>query len=128
MWQRIFIVIFIVYIAIVSYLSLSIPTGITDISSWDKLAHGMAYFGFAMFCGIIARHRQQLAKLLFLCAGYGILIEYLQSLTTYRQASFADEIANLTGLLVGTIILHGVHFFIPLACCKKKPENQTLYQ
>lgn len=118
--QRIlFIATFLSYGALVSYLSLSTPSGITDIGSWDKIAHCLAYIGFALFSCLLAQNQKQLFSLLGVCACYGILIEYLQSLTGYRIASFNDELANIAGLSMGFIIARTSHHFFPLAAFKK---------
>lgn len=117
-WQAFFSTVFIFYVALVGWLSLAGNNSMPDIRSWDKLAHAMAYFGFAILSGTIARRHWQLLVLLFGCACYGLLMEYLQSLTTYRQPSLADMLANITGLATGYMLLQAVNYLRPLPACQ----------
>ena len=116
-WQAMASVLFILYLALVSYLSLAESGNTPGIRSWDKLAHTLAYSGFAILSGAVARRHWQLLLLLLACAGYGLLMEYLQGLTTYRQASIGDMIANITGLVVGYMVLRGANHWRPLPAC-----------
>jgi VanZ family protein len=43
------------------------------------------------------------------------MIEFLQGLTAYREASFQDALANLSGLAAGTLVLLFIHQFKPLS-------------
>jgi VanZ family protein len=119
MLKQFSIFIFIAYLATVSYLSLSIPSSITDIGHWDKAAHALAYLGFSFLCAAIASNRKQFLGLLILCACYGVFIEFLQSKTAYRTASLADEFANLAGLVTGCLILGIIHIKKPISALKK---------
>lgn len=100
-----FRLIFVVYVLAVSWLSLSRPSGITDISSWDKWAHAGAYLVFAVLCGLSTRQRWKFWLAMLTCAIYGLAIEYLQSLTSYRMASALDLAANISGLILGYLLL-----------------------
>lgn len=102
MKRQFFIGVFVAYTLLVSYLSLSAPDTIVNISTWDKIAHILAYTGFAVLAHTIAENSRQLLALLLFCVCFGIVIELLQGLTPERVSSVADVIANVSGLLIGT--------------------------
>ncbi|MDP2324763.1 MAG: VanZ family protein [Gammaproteobacteria bacterium] len=66
----------------------------------DKLIHLVGFTGFMVwFCGIV---QTRYAPLLALgLAAYGLLIEFLQSLTVTRQPEGLDLVADIAGILVG---------------------------
>ena len=79
--------------------------GITDIGTWDKLAHAGAYTVFALLCGLMTRRRRYFWLAIGFCCSFGLAIEYLQSLTGYRSGSWADIIANVGGMALGITLL-----------------------
>ncbi len=119
MLRRYLIIVFIIYSVLVSYFCLSIPSGITNIGSWDKIAHALTYAGFGILSCLIAITKKQLFFLMLLCIFYGIAIEYLQSLISYRTASLNDVLANFAGLFIGLMISRLIHYFFPLPFLKK---------
>lgn len=75
-----------------------------DIGTGDKLLHFITYFGLSVgFSTLVQQHR----KLIFVVAGliaFGILIEYLQGLTGYRDMDVIDMLANSAGVTGGLLI------------------------
>jgi len=72
------------------------------INIWDKLEHASAFLilSFLLDQSLPQFHTRRMlhpGQMLFLLA-YGVLIEYLQSFTTYREASFNDVVADITGI------------------------------
>ena len=90
------------WIAAVVYLSLiPPPPQPLPFSYLDKLEHALAY-GFLMLWFSHAYQKIQprivaAALLIFL----GIVLEYLQRMTGYREFSYADMLANGAGVLLG---------------------------
>jgi VanZ family protein len=69
----------------------------------DKVLHLITYTLLMLwFAGVVPqRHYYRLALALF---AYGMLIEGLQSLTTYRSMELADLFADVGGLALGWIL------------------------
>ncbi|WER44495.1 VanZ family protein [Cupriavidus sp. WKF15] len=78
-------------------LALMPPTQPTPTTGWDKANHVLAFLVLG-WLGRRAYGRQRTAVLLGL-VGYGVLIELLQGMTTYRDADPADVLADSIGLL-----------------------------
>lgn len=72
---------------------------------WDKLQHAAAYALLVWLLGYAFSLRPLWRSWLpgiALATGYGVLMELLQGwLTSYRDPSLADAIANLAGALLG---------------------------
>jgi len=117
MKNSIFIATLIVYTLLVGYLSLIKPSGVADIGAWDKFAHALAYLIFSIQAGIVCSTWRSYTILLAGFIMFGILIEYLQSLTSYRQASVEDIAANVIGLMLGSVIVATAKHF------KKRQKN-----
>ncbi len=75
----------------------------------DKLSHLVTYFVLAGWFGLLARNRSALAWTLAALIAYGGLIELLQAMTAYRQAEWADMLANSLGAAAGIWL-----YFTPL--------------
>ncbi len=75
----------------------------------DKLSHLVTYFGLAGWFGLLAGNRSALAWTLAAVIAYGGLIELLQAMTSYRQAEWADMLANSLGAAAGIWL-----YFTPL--------------
>lgn len=88
-------------LALVGVLSL-IPS--PNIGASDKLIHFITYAGLSIGFTTLVQQRQ---KLIFVVAGlisYGILLEYLQGLTGYRDMDVLDMLANSAGVTGGLLI------------------------
>ena len=90
------------WVLIIFYLSL-MPHPPEPVHFWnaDKLEHALAYSLLMLwFCQVytLLRPRRLVAVLLI---AMGILIEYLQGVTGYRNFDYADMISNAAGVMVG---------------------------
>jgi VanZ family protein len=88
----------------VAYASLAPVTHIAIFSGIDKVMHILAYtclylLAWRAFPGTLLRWQINVGLLLF-----GGLLEYLQSLTDYRLMEWADLLANLVGLGLGSLL------------------------
>ncbi|WP_165892456.1 VanZ family protein [Azotobacter chroococcum] len=74
-------------------------------TGWDKSNHLLAFGVLALLghLGFPGRH-VQVPFGLFL---YGILIEVLQGLTDYRVADYRDLLADLLGIVLGSLVAAG---------------------
>ena len=72
-----------------------------DIGGNDKTAHFVAYAALSAWFSLIVEQRKSLWRILFGLISYGLLLEYLQSLTSYRQGDVADAVANSLGVITG---------------------------
>lgn len=69
----------------------------------DKLTHFTAFAALTLwFLGAV--HTRQTPHVLLALTCYGVLIEYLQSLTPYRYAEFADVLADVGGIGAGWLL------------------------
>ena len=82
-------------VAIVSLMPVA-NTGVND-----KFGHLLTYALLAGWFAVIARNVRVLCISLIALVGYGILIEWLQSLTSYRMAEMGDVVANALGCVIG---------------------------
>ena len=80
-------------------LSLAPPSADLPTTGWDKSNHMLGFAALAVLAHWAWPGRTVLAMLGLLA--FGGLIEILQSLTPYRQADFADLVADGAGLLIG---------------------------
>ncbi len=106
-------------LAVVTVLSLLPVTG--DVGVNDKVMHLFVYACLSSWFSLIVRRSQSLVGI---CVGlivFGLLMEFLQGLTTYRSAELADAIANSIGVLIGLGI-----YFTPLHRLVRKLETQLL--
>ena len=74
-----------------------------DIGVSDKLSHLLTYTLLSGWFCLLARQRTALACSMVALIAYGMMIEWLQSLTGYRYAEWGDVIANGAGCLLGTL-------------------------
>jgi len=75
----------------------------------DKLGHLITYFVLGAWFGLLAANRFVLSWTVVGLLGYGILLELLQGMTSYRFAEWADVVANAGGLLIGSLL-----YFTPM--------------
>lgn len=72
-----------------------------DIGGSDKIAHFVTYAVLSAWFSLIIERRESLLRILFGLISYGLLLEYLQSLISYRQGDIADAVANSLGVVAG---------------------------
>ena len=80
-----------------------------DIGVSDKLSHLVTYFLLAGWFSLLAINRTRLGWTVIGLIAYGMLIELLQGMTSYRYPEWGDVLANGTGVLAGILL-----YFSPL--------------
>ena len=76
------------------------PVSTMPMSDWnDKLQHFLALFVLSYLLDASLPHTPFSWRKGMLLLGYGVLLECLQGLTAYRVVSFADALADLSGIL-----------------------------
>ena len=84
-------------------------TPVPDVGVSDKLSHVITYLVLAGWFGLLAANRAALGWTIVGLIAFGILIEGLQGMTTYRYAEWGDVVANGTGIVTGILV-----YFTPL--------------
>ena len=80
-----------------------------DIGVSDKLSHLVTYFLLAGWFSLLAINRTRLGWTVIGLIAYGMLIELLQGITSYRYPEWGDVLANGIGVLAGILL-----YFSPL--------------
>lgn len=93
-------------IGAVIYLSLTPrPLELLRFDQADKLNHSIAYMTLmAWFCQLFLTGRQRLMLGMTFVA-MGIALEFLQRMTGYRFFDYADMLANLSGVIIGWMLM-----------------------
>lgn len=94
---------FVVLHIVILYLALTPIETLPEVSAWDKTNHVLAFATLAII-GTLAFPRH-LVRLHFGLAGFGGLIETLQSYTPHRSAEWSDLVADVIGLVAGGLIM-----------------------
>ncbi|MGB1042045.1 MAG: VanZ family protein [Tenacibaculum sp.] len=97
-----------VSIAILSLIKIGLPP--IKVNNLDKYEHAFAYFVLSIFW-LIALRKTKISNYIVVlgCFFYGIIIEVLQTtLTSYREASLLDAVANSLGVLIALLIFNKV--------------------
>ncbi len=105
--RRLIISFYILYVLIITYLSLTpiehkIPENIWD---WDKASHFTAYLLLAMFVKKVHIKFSYLTCVIT-CFSYSFAIECIQYFIPNRQFELLDMLANLLGAILGVIIYY----------------------
>ena len=84
-----------------------------NISHLDKIEHLIAYCSLGISWLLTFRENKKIMYknylIVIVCVFYGIIIEVLQTtLTTYREASILDIVANTAGVLLALLIFNKV--------------------
>lgn len=79
----------------------SLTPGTTEVTfpHHDKLLHFLVYAVLAGWHALLLPQRYR--QIFFLCFLWGLSIEGLQALTSYREASLSDLMANTLGIMAG---------------------------
>ncbi|MDH3636228.1 MAG: VanZ family protein [Gammaproteobacteria bacterium] len=83
---------------------------VPDIGVSDKLSHLVTYFLLAGWFSLLAANRITLGWTVIGLIAYGMLIELLQGMTSYRYPEWGDVLANGIGVLAGILL-----YFSPLS-------------
>ncbi|MEM8526744.1 MAG: VanZ family protein [Bacteroidota bacterium] len=83
---------------------MNLPSTMSDIISWDKVAHAFVYFVLAyfLFRGFQKRTSNQKSNIyaFLISAAYGVLMEIIQySFFPNRYFEFLDILANIVGAI-----------------------------
>ncbi|NLA75750.1 MAG: VanZ family protein [Deltaproteobacteria bacterium] len=79
------------------------PEEISPVSVSDKLLHIIAYAASMFWFGLcIKREKLYIAGIIL--AVLGIIIEFIQGQTGYREMSLYDIYANIAGILIGFLL------------------------
>lgn len=89
------------------YFSLKATSGMpSKIPNVDKVGHFIAYFtlAFAIFLSLSSR----ISRIIFLILGVvlGLSLEFIQGQLSYRDMSILDGVANISGLIVGSLFFN----------------------
>ena len=71
----------------------------------DKVAHASIYAMLFFFCEHAYGNRFPSWSLALVLAGFGLSMEFAQSMTTYRHADGWDMLANSTGILLVWLLM-----------------------
>lgn len=72
-----------------------------EVGVGDKFSHVVTYLLLAAWFGLLAANRLVLCWTVVGLMAFGILLEILQGMTSYRYAEWADILANGGGILIG---------------------------
>lgn len=108
-YRSIWLVIGWLWIVAIWYLSLVMPPPKPDLgfTFGDKILHAGAYGVLMAWFLQLYHRRDSRITCMIVFIGMGILLEYLQSMTDYRQLEYADMLANATGVLLAWLIVRG---------------------
>jgi VanZ family protein len=88
------------YALLVAVAVLSLIPG-PDVGGSDKLMHFLTYMLLSGWFSLIVKYPRSLWLVLVGLIFFGLLMEYLQGLTSYRMQDFDDATANSLGVMVG---------------------------
>lgn len=71
-----------------------------DFEHADKVVHALAFFVLSFLLNRSSSSIEKRIRNMFSLLAFGILIEVLQSFTSYRTVSIGDVIADLVGILL----------------------------
>jgi hypothetical protein len=94
---------------------------VPDIGGSDKVAHFVVYCVLSAWFSLLVERPKSLWFILFGLTSYGLLLEYLQSLTSYRSGDLADAVANSLGVISGLAF-----YFSPLRRILREVDSWLL--
>ena len=98
-----FKVIFFITVIFVLYSALTPPSGdapLFDFPNGDKVLHASAFFVLSFLLNRASSSINRRIRNMLSLLSFGILIEFLQSFTSYRTVSLGDVVADLVGILL----------------------------
>ena len=72
-----------------------------DLGGNDKIGHFIAYAMLSAWFSLIVKQQKSLWLIFIGLISYGILLEILQSLISYRSGDLTDAVANSLGVTTG---------------------------
>ncbi len=98
-------------LAIIGLLALGVVSLIPapDLGGNDKIGHFISYAMLSAWFSLLVEQRKSLWSILFGLIVYGLLLEFLQGLISYRSGDLADAVANSLGVITGLVF-----YFSPL--------------
>ena len=112
-----------VALVVFTYLLLNKPSGNTQGLMNDKLAHAIGFWGLSFLADLAFPRVRFFWKALLLCS-YGLLTEYLQLLTGYREFSWWDWLADIVGVLAMLPVRGRVHHMLASRFPNQGPVNR----
>ncbi len=94
---------------------------VPDLGGGDKFGHFISYAMLSAFYSLLVEQRKTLWRILFGLIIYGLLLEFLQGLTSYRSGDLADAVANSLGVITGLAF-----YFSPLRRVLRKVDRWLL--
>ena len=102
--NKLFLVLFIIFMIVITILSLLPPKSNLELGKSDKIYHFLAYAILSLNFGFISsKIRSYFIGIPFLIA-YGLVIEFFQGFVPGRDPSFYDALANSMGVFSGFFI------------------------
>jgi len=98
-----FKVVFFITVIFVLYSALTPPSGNSHFFNFpngDKVLHASAFFVLSFLLNRASSSINRRIRNMFSLLSFGILIEFLQSFTSYRTVSFLDVVADLVGIIL----------------------------
>jgi VanZ family protein len=95
---------FYLFIIAIMILALIPPANLPHTPGSDKFHHALAFSFLTLLMGLSHRSLSRL-QLTIAMLGYGVLMELLQSFTSYRMAEWTDLAADVAGICAGLLLL-----------------------
>lgn len=96
---------FVLYAMLIIWASLKSGGGPRPIEHFDKVMHFVSYGMFAVIAAGCTRYKKTFIQLCLLIIVYGALMEFFQSFVPPRFMSFADFVANTSGVIVVVLVV-----------------------
>ena len=103
--RKLIICFYVIYVFIITYLSLTPIEHKGPVVIWDKAAHFTAYLLLAMFVRKV-HIRFSYLTCVITCFSYSFVIECIQYFIPNRQFELLDMLANLLGAILGVVIYY----------------------
>ena len=102
--NKLFLVLFIIFMIVITILSLLPPKSNLELGKSDKIYHFLAYAILSLNFGFISTKIRSYFIGIPVLIAYGILMEFFQGLVPGRDLSFYDALANSAGVFSGFFI------------------------
>ncbi|NEW60975.1 hypothetical protein GSY74_06725 [Sulfurovum sp. bin170] len=101
------------YITVIAVFILAItPSSHRDVvPNMDKILHMLAFFVLSLELNRASSTMEHRLRNMGLLVAFGIFIEFVQSLTPTREASFYDIVADVVGILLFQLLYSLLRFY-----------------